>query len=137
ELSCELESGAIAYASTCPKAVSPKSQRKDIGEVYDRVSISSALTYKNAIRKAVTKWWKHVSQPIGDTQIIRANISKLGCSIVKCQLHYVVVCRYSPIANIAKQDDSRGDPCTECAKRNCTDPGLCSAKKTVVINIAL
>ncbi|CAJ0610005.1 unnamed protein product [Cylicocyclus nassatus] len=144
ELDCDLEADAIAYAGTCPKDVS-HINRVDVGEHYHRVPVSSAPTPRDALKSAVTNWWKvvrshpgpgvkevtfrdkYIGQPIETfTQMGWAATSKLGCSVVKCSSDYVVICRYSPKGNIDEQKlYIPGTPCSKCPGKCYSDLGLC------------
>ncbi|CAJ0610046.1 unnamed protein product [Cylicocyclus nassatus] len=145
ELNCDLEAGAIAYAKTCPYDVSSGGLRRGIGEHYHRVPVSDVATERDAIKSAVTNWWrvvrlypgpgmevtfrsKHVGTPIETfTQMAWADTRKLGCAVEACNTDYVVICRYYPKGNIIdRQIYTPEPPCTACSTNKCDDElGLC------------
>ncbi|EYC03292.1 hypothetical protein Y032_0095g2855 [Ancylostoma ceylanicum] len=54
---CDLEEGAIAYASTCPTSLSEPSSRPGLGENL-KTFPATRFTFDTAPKKSVTEWWK-------------------------------------------------------------------------------
>ncbi|EYC03307.1 hypothetical protein Y032_0095g2865 [Ancylostoma ceylanicum] len=129
---CDLEQGAIQYASTCPTSSSEPSSRPGIGENL-KTFPATRFTFDTAPKKSVTEWWKvirdvnyfenvvvfrpfHDGAPISSfTQMGWAATNELGCSIVKCTANnvYVGVCRYRPSGNIVNNNVYQvGNPCS-------------------------
>ncbi|EYC30750.1 hypothetical protein Y032_0004g1747 [Ancylostoma ceylanicum] len=115
---CDLEQGAIEYASTCPTSSSEPSSRPGVGENF-KTFPANGFTFDTAPQKSVTEWWKvirsvnffenvvvfrpfHDGHPISSfTQMGWATTNEIGCSIVRCRddVRYAAVCRYRPKGN--------------------------------------
>ncbi|EYC12737.1 hypothetical protein Y032_0046g1397 [Ancylostoma ceylanicum] len=141
---CDVEAGAIEYASSCTLEQSKQSERKGYGE--------NVYVYKNpnavpadAFKAATKKWWDQIfldginwevifKQSLRDkkidqkgfTQMAWANSIKLGCAVQTCGMKSFVVCRYSPAGNVLNQTIyAVGDVCSGCQAACKTSEGLC------------
>ncbi|EYC30758.1 hypothetical protein Y032_0004g1753 [Ancylostoma ceylanicum] len=54
---CDLEQGAIGWASQCPSALSEPSSRPGIGENL-KTFPATRFVFDTAAKKSVTEWWK-------------------------------------------------------------------------------
>ncbi|CAJ0602095.1 unnamed protein product [Cylicocyclus nassatus] len=143
--SCALEKEAIQEVRQCPTS---KTTNGTYGKNFDTfASTTLTSTYRDAVKKAVTNWWKvvrkesngpgmqvtfrsnHVNQPVETyTQIAWANTRYIGCAIAKCSSSYTVICLYDPKGNIVDQVlYMKGSPCAACPTGTTCDSaiGLC------------
>ncbi|CAJ0602104.1 unnamed protein product [Cylicocyclus nassatus] len=142
---CTLEEEAIQEVRQCPTSKTPHSK---YGKNLNTFASSTVVsTYKDAVKMAVTNWWKvvrtesngpgmqvtfrsnHVNQPVESyTQIAWANTKYIGCAIAKCSPSYTVICLYDPKGNIVDQVlYMKGSPCAACPTGTTCDSalGLC------------
>ncbi|CAJ0602187.1 unnamed protein product [Cylicocyclus nassatus] len=143
---CELEKKAIEEVRECPTYKT--SDNNSYGKNFDTFASSTVVsTYREAVKKAVTNWWKvvrkesngpgmqvtfrsnHVNQPVESyTQIAWANTKYIGCAIAKCSSSYTAICLYDPKGNIVDQVlYIKGSPCAACPSGTTCDSaiGLC------------
>ncbi|CAJ0607121.1 unnamed protein product [Cylicocyclus nassatus] len=139
-LDCDLEKAAIEEVRTCPSTKTASTYGKN----FDKFASSSVVaTYADAVKKAVTNWWKVVrhdntgpgmlvtfrSKHVGTaietyTQIAWSRTNYLGCAIAKCSSSYTVICLYKPKGNIPDEVLYKiGNPCSACPSGTC-DSGL-------------
>ncbi|VDK74503.1 unnamed protein product [Cylicostephanus goldi] len=137
-----MEKEAIEEVRTCPTV---KKAHSTYGKNFDTFSSSTAISsYKDAVEKAVTNWWKvvrtdntgpgmqvtfrdhHVGKAVETyTQIAWANTKDLGCAIAKCQSSYTAICLYSPKGNIPNEVLYKtGGTCSACPSGTKCDSGL-------------
>ncbi|CAJ0602188.1 unnamed protein product [Cylicocyclus nassatus] len=146
DLNCSLENEAIKEVRECPTS-KPRNPNTDMyGKNFDTFASSAVVpTYRDAIKKAVTNWWKvvrtgtnvpgmqvtfrlsHVNQPVESfTQIAWANTRYIGCAIAKCSSSYTVICLYDPKGNnVDEPIYMKGSPCAACPTTCDSALGLC------------
>ncbi|EPB76657.1 SCP-like protein [Ancylostoma ceylanicum] len=138
-----MEEEAKAYASECPLAGSPSSDRLT-GENFHLFQGNHTIPFMNAITNAHQSWWSQILKngvngqmkyneyletkpeaPTSFTQMAWANSYLVGCAVHRCQdVGTVVVCRYSPRGNIYKEYIyNKGPVCGACT--NACEDGLC------------
>ncbi|CAJ0602108.1 unnamed protein product [Cylicocyclus nassatus] len=139
---CTMEKEAIEEVRDCPTL---KEAHGTYGKNFDRFSSSTAIrNYEDAVKKAVTNWWKvvrtdntgpgmqvtfrdnHVGTPVETyAQIAWADTKEIGCAIANCSSAYTVICLYSPKGNIPDQVLYKtGKTCSACPSGTKCDSGL-------------
>ncbi|KAL6732456.1 hypothetical protein Aduo_003216 [Ancylostoma duodenale] len=142
--SCQLEVSARDHAVTCRNRPSSPSTRPNIEENVARIPKNSVPDRVEAIRKAITLWWKtgrkekpigvaltfrrhHLNSPIRHfTKMAWAQTREIGCAVRDCGSSYIAVCHYKPGGNIINHKIyEAGRPCSRCpANARCSE-GLC------------
>ncbi|CAJ0595400.1 unnamed protein product [Cylicocyclus nassatus] len=144
---CELEDIAYNEVSNCPTSEIP---REVVGpleeENFAMIQKTNASNAKNAIKKAIRKWWsavqtdptpydrqfhvmdRHTNSPL--MSFIRMAWHEtwgIGCGVKKCGDHYTIICRYRWGITLNTPLYWQGAPCSECWDPDTCNPsiGLC------------
>ncbi|KHJ96401.1 SCP-like protein [Oesophagostomum dentatum] len=145
---CALEKEAIDYINTCPMSTYAKKNDQESGENFFRSPMSSYPAPRDAVKKAITEWWKvyrmystpgtnamflsaHLNSPVASYTMMGWAINQyLGCAIGICGTDYVAVCRYNRMRpnTINYPQYTVGAPCSACpAGTSCiSGMGLCN-----------
>ncbi|VDM66859.1 unnamed protein product [Strongylus vulgaris] len=141
---CELEAGALDQARLCSNTGSGFGG-SNFGENIAQINRSAFPTKLEAIRKAISNWWKqsrgpvnigpnvyyrskHISAAAQFAQMAWHDVDQVGCGIAECNGFHSVVCHYSPQGVTVEQQIYRpGAPCSACpGGTTCTEGALCN-----------